>query len=311
MFNLLPNEIILEIFTYNDDVKSIINLGLVSHRFNEVVYLTHENKIRCLLLGKILLDYHNQIFVLEDRLIQDTEPVHPSIKKITNKNIDEYLDKVNKSQSKGLFNVFNNFKEDIIDALSDTEYLGTINPYHLTIPENSNCLFNLDDILDKAMVREKGDLFLYPNSMNLVGTEGIDDKCGRKWGEYGTKGGILPSVPCWITSRTCGNWPRHGHPVFGYCGIDEFLPSELFIGKKEDDFIMFPFKGRDVKLFLKQQQYRYNRMNFEDLIIRMAEGHGGICSPTYYTPPLSQEDQILLLDDFSERYKKSIGWLDN
>src|SRR5689334_14074025 len=166
MFNLLPNEIISEIFAYCDDIKSIINLGLVSQQFNCIIYLTHENKIRCLLLGKILMDYNNQIIKLEDCLIQDAKPDHPSIKKITNKDIDNYLDKINKCQGKELISVFANFKEDIIDALSDTDNLDKIDSYQLTIPENPKTLLNLDDIIDKAKIREKGNLFMYPNSMN-------------------------------------------------------------------------------------------------------------------------------------------------
>lgn len=305
MFYLLPNEIISEIFSYYDDIKTIINLNHVSHHFYAIVRRTHKNKFQCLLLGKTLHDYHAQILGLEDCLILDTNPEHPSTKKIRSTDIDEYLNKVNNSNNKELIYVFNNFKEDVIDALCDTDHLDLINPYHLVEPDN--VLLKLNDILDKAKIREKGDIFMYPNGMNLVGTIDVDDKYGRKYGNYGTKGGILPCVPCWITSRNCNNWPRHCHPVFGNCGIDEYLPSEIFMGKKEGDFIMFQFKGRDVKLFLKQQEHRYSGRNFEDLILRMGEGHGGICSPTYYTPPLSQEDQIKLLDDFCEKYKASIG----
>ena len=86
----------------------------------------------------------------------------------------------------------------------------------------------------------------------------------------------------------------------------------MFLGKKEGDSISFVFKEREIKLTLKQDQYRYGccrydkPMPFEDMIKSVLSSGGGICSGSYYTPPLSEEEQRNMLTDAYEKYAASI-----
>lgn len=60
------------------------------------------------------------------------------------------------------------------------------------------------ELIEQAHHREVGDVFLYPNSARIVGSN-PDDTYGRKHGNYGTGGGWLISVNIWIINPKCNN----------------------------------------------------------------------------------------------------------
>ena len=309
--NILPPEIISQIFEYCTDIKSIINIGLVSKEFNEIVNMTHEIKLRCMFLGKItkfLLNYNPQIIKSEKISIADKDySIYSDNKRITSLDFNNYIKAINTTPTKELNKIFNDFKEDVIDTIYTTQTNKLIEAHNLLEFENNNKteLFRIDNILEKAKNRLIGDLFLYPNSISLVGVK-FNDKAGRVRDTYGFEE-VIPCLQVWITSSNCDNWPRHDHPVFGYCGIDEYLPGELFLGKKEGDYILLPFKGKELKLYCRQLPFRYGSCNFEDMVLRVSSSYGGICSENYYNPPISQKEQIRRLKEFHEKYKMSIA----
>jgi hypothetical protein len=335
MLDILPIEMISCIFTFCD-VKSIIAVSLVSQQFKNIMNKTNDLKCRCMLLGTIMKYYNDQI---PDKLEQivcgnvfgvwyEGDSVHnslyyddikkfinplsewPSIKKITHGDIKNFINSINHGSEKEMSKIFDAFKEDMIDSLCDSSFVDSLIPFDTSYIQNNNRtqLMRVDDILQKAQKREKGDLFLYPNSIQLVGENGVNDSSGRRFGNYGTAGGILPSLPTWITSKKCDNWSRHHYErLGGYCAIDEYLPAELFLGIKEGDSITFQFKDKEIKVFCKQEKYRYPGLNFEERVLKLASGYGGVCSPSYYTPPLSEEEQKKKLKEFHDKYLASIN----
>ena len=85
------------------------------------------------------------------------------------------------------------------------------------------------------------------------------------------------------------------------------MPGELFLGLKEGDFILLPFLIKELKLYCRQLLFSYGSSNFEDIVLKVSSNYRGICSKNYYNPQISQEEQIIRLTEFHEKYKNSIA----
>nr|QBK86414.1 MAG: F-box domain protein [Marseillevirus LCMAC102] len=296
--SIIPDEILLLIFDYCD-VKTAQNIRVGCKKFRQVI--DNINRLKCLesvklvkCLDKQLKDFSGGV----EYIISDEQPDHPATKKITSKEIEEYINIKNQ-----VYKITNDFLETIIDALCDIDitYLN-----RLKLPSILLLYSSWNSVLEKAKNREKGDVFLYPNCAQITGTIRVNDTHGRKRGDYGTEGGLLASVPTWITSKKCYNWSCHRNHPFGSENIDEFLPGILFIGKKEGDVVIFPFKGKEIKLICRQLSYRYGSSPFEQVFELITSRRGGICSPEYYTPELSTEEQCAKLQHLHDTYVQSI-----
>lgn len=101
-----------------------------------------------------------------------------------------------------------------------------------------------------------------------------------------------------ITSWNNDNWPIHGYK------IDEYLPINLFYGKKEGEYIKFNHRGRELKLRLTQTKYRYSNCgNFEDLCTELLSSKGGLWDPNNNEP--SRDLQTQMLDTAYTNYVNS------
>jgi hypothetical protein len=231
--------------------------------------------------------YNDQLTDLGDGVVTEKDMNQYTIKCISKDSIDNFKLNISTHHGTSLDKIYHIFKDKIIDALSQCSKLNSI----------TAC----NDMLNMAKIREVGDVFIYPEQAHIVGQAGVDDTEGRNWGNYGTSGGLLVSVRCWITSLSCQNWALHSHRHFGAYGIDSRLPAELFLGKKEGDVVTFNFKGRYIRLHCRQLPYKYGNRKFEEAML-MCISNFGTCSPNYYTPPLSYEDQVIMFTEFKKRY---------
>lgn len=281
----IPEEIILEVLTHIIDIPSILSVTLTSTQFNVGIRKVHIVKFKCLNLIKLLYYYNDQ---LEHSIFTRTSKYVVSI---SQEDIVTFKSKISLCD-KELIVIHDEFRDKIIDALSEAD-LDKVVPY------------KDDGILKLAKLREVGDAFLCPNGAIIIGEKDVDDSEGRKFGNYGTSGGLLVSVECWIKNASCDVWSRGHHKYFGRCGIDEHLPAILFLGKKEGDTITFKFKGRDVKLYCGQLPHRYSHTNFQDTMREVVSSFS-TCSPNYYSPPLSYDDQHTMFITFRDMYLSSI-----
>nr|QBK86359.1 MAG: F-box domain protein [Marseillevirus LCMAC102] len=291
----IPDEILLLIFDYCDS-KTTQNIRLGCKKFGRVI--DNINRLKCFESVKFVKCLDNQLRDFSggvEYIISDEQPDHPSIKKITSKEIEEYI--INRKPYK----ITNDFIETIIDALCDID-INYLN--RLQLPNILLLYSSWNSVLRKAKNREKGDIFLFSNAS-------IVEPCrrglfyGRKWGDYGTEGGQIASVKVWIVSKKCTNWSCHTHPSFGSSGIDEHLPGILFLGKKEGDAVIFPFRGKEVKLICRQLPYRYGSAPFEE-IFKSVTSKGCCCDPDGFIPRLSMKKQKAKLQHLHSTYVQSL-----
>ncbi len=216
----IPHEIILDIFNCCTSENNFLSLITVCLEWRDIIF-TFSNKWKCLQLVKLL----------HDNNLIDQQPDHMATRCISSKEKKQYINNIIActSQSK-MLKVFQSFKEDVIDTLSDSS-LNSIVFNGLT---NKSNMFAIDDLMSKALKRVRGDIFLYPSGAHVYGKY-PEDIYGRRC-DYGISENYIVTVATWITSNKSSNWPRHGHPLLN---IDENLPCELFMGKIEGDTIEF------------------------------------------------------------------------
>ncbi len=296
----LPTELISRIFDFFD-LATIKDVRLVCRQFKSNANGLLSTKCRYLIT--ILNTYEAQVKEKtkgSECIISDQPPVNPTIVKIMPKVIADYLALVAKSPLKAFTSSYSAFKEQLIDSLctiacaDELTEAGSI------------------EVLAKAQNRVRTDCFSFMlNSTALIGewSEMPDFWC-RKYGNYGTEGGLLPSFQLHINDTNRAQWKSHGPALDDKKTffIDEWLPGKLFLGKKEGDTITFTCCGKEIKLLLKQMgSPRDGGSPFEIRMWHNQNTLAGDFGPESYTPPLSREEQKERIRVFFRGYLDSLG----
>jgi hypothetical protein len=184
-------------------------------------------------------------------------------------------------------------------------YKFSINTNRMTqlIAEYADPFFNLP-VFVRACRRELGEVHLCQSIAVVVGPKQVKEGSpARRFGQYGTSGGMLASVQTWIMSQRCSYWQaERGASLFEESGrIEHYLPAVLFIGKREGDAVSFEFKGKEVKLVLRQK-YAVEadddfgeQVEFEVMLERILRGSSRTMDPQLYDPPLSRDEQTKIV----------------
>lgn len=309
IIGILPEEMIEEVFSRCGDVKSIFNISLTCKMFRQLVNEANSYKCRCIQLLNIALFYNDQM--KEDKIMTNYTPGHPAIQKIYIEDIVGYFSNIDNCNNKlELIKLFYQFKEKLIDAISDTHEADKLIPYdlshlvpiHKTTPELRE--MRLDDILSIASKRIVGDVFLISGgSFTLVGERETTDRHGRRFGKYGTEGGVLPSIQVSMTNRWCNDFAGEDqiiHRILNITGMDHTLPAKLFLNAKEGDSVMIIPEGQNktIKLFCRQKRYGPSENRFETELLRILNRDGISYNPNDYVPPISAEEQRNRLQQF-------------
>jgi hypothetical protein len=123
---------------------------------------------------------------------------------------------------------------------------------------------------------------------------------GRRYCEYDGYGhGWKVSLSCWITNKDNDNWPRHTN------FIDEHLPYELFLGKKEGDIVTFKHQNKIMRLRCKQMDCRYGGITFDQLALKILSHVNNVWEPSDGEP--SEKTQRLMITEAYHKYKNSIN----
>ncbi|XWV25356.1 putative ORFan [Tupanvirus deep ocean] len=149
-----------------------------------------------------------------------------------------------------------------------------------------------------------GDIFIIPNSLQ------IHNDTGTYTYTVDNFKGLQVCFEGWITNSECENWIRHGYSKLNGDYISEYFPVELFMGKREGDTVEIVIFGKKCVLRCAQLPYRYSgngTIKFEDMLYDLTQSFGGVCSPSYFTPPLSETMQRAMLIVNHERYARSIN----
>ncbi len=262
----LPQELLAHVFSFCDgsEIRAL--------RQSSRVYRSIVGELRGYKWIRLVNHWDQKLKELthsEGFLISNDRPAYPDIKKFTTVDLGNYFRRIFTCRGVEVARNIDQFAEDIIDALCD------LAPRELNLLESPKS----DDVpsvkamalvLAKAKNREKGDVFIIPNPAYVCGER------LRYHGNYGTEGGPLVSVETWVMSHRCGNWSRHAK------NIDDALPAQLFLGKKEGDSVIFDLKGREIKLVCRQLSYKFNQLGpFENALEKMTRNPTHLMDVTY------------------------------
>ncbi|XWV26617.1 putative orfan [Tupanvirus soda lake] len=149
-----------------------------------------------------------------------------------------------------------------------------------------------------------GDIFIVPNSLQVC-----DNTGSYAYTVENTKG-LQVCFEGWMTNEECKNWSAHHYEKFDGAVVSDRFPVELFMGKREGDIVEMVISGKKCALRCAQLPYRYGSngtVKFEDLLYDLTQSFGGVCSQTYFAPPLHERSQHAMLLANHERYARSIG----
>lgn len=237
---MLDYDTLGEVLSHIHDAESVKSIRLTSKSLKE--RMDHLQRDRCNALRMKIMDLHRRLVDQYGYGIVETDPWR-----------EDHRYAVDATRGYGnvdIRNIYLTVAELTCEITNPYQYWCELYDHFLdacsTYPQRTT-----------EIKRDTGFVFLYPN-----GIYQRDMSIIERQSDYG-----YPQsqryVECWITSNFCDNWSRHGYP------IDEYLPVELFLGKKEGDSVRFMLHGREIKLFLRQQWFRYGGINFEDLLQRM------------------------------------------
>lgn len=144
---------------------------------------------------------------------------------------------------------------------------------------------------------------LYTYKHANIGGPREKDIFGWEYGDYGCGEHLQVVVDCLFRDEEGYN-PGDK--------IDHYLPALLFVGKKEGDTLEVSLKTRNggkrtVTLILDQTNPDYGGDNanpFEDVFKDIITTKRSTCSPGYYTPELSKEEQTRIFNEFLEAHFK-------
>jgi len=118
--------------------------------------------------------------------------------------------------------------------------------------------------------------------------------------------GLQTCFQAWVTNNECENW-KHYHKFSN--PVSERFPVALFVGKKEGDQVVLTIQGVPIVLTCRQLNYKYSENGcFEDLLYNLTQSFGGICSPSYFDPPLSKISQMSFIISAHENYARLSGF---
>lgn len=288
-----PDEITYGIFEYC--LEEHKNIKLTCKNFYEIMNQVSETYQKYLFAVKLLQELNNQVVQNKgNSIISNTSIL---IKRISTEEIEDYK-KALQCASKNKYPViFNQFKESIIDALSELNKYDVLPNTH--IPTNTPKELEADAIVHKAILRVRGYIRLVEGTgISITGRWQVNDRYGRMYGDYGMDGSPMPSVQVRIYSHGSSNWQMEPAPV-GY--IDSLFPAQLFFNKKNGDRVIFTHAGKEVVLICRQSSIN---QRFEDVFKKIISLHE-TCEPACFTPPISEEEQKEKLKQFQNQVNGS------
>lgn len=153
----LSKDVLGYILQYCSIGLDYVNVRVINKKFNKIIQTQHNIREKGIMLLKSCIAYFDQTDLFK-----------------------AFKDKLVHQPSNALEEIVNDFKESMIDLFSDVEKLDlhSISGQYKEI---------LRDLYKLSRDREVADVFLYPNSAQIVGTCGKDDIYGRHFGDYGLK----------------------------------------------------------------------------------------------------------------------------
>lgn len=300
---IFPEEIwahILGFCNVINDVQARLVCHLWKRIFDEVKQIEYRNALTT------VIDLNKQLKKVSDGkafIISDKPPQHPQPDSkdsifhqtlITTVEIKKLIETLQSNSSDICKEAFHLFKETVIDALSDHK----IFLRKLSLPKTVHAsVNNLFKDANRTIKGAAGLLTLH--AVRITGTKGQDDKEGREGGDYGTAGGLQVSINCHVGNKECHNWSG-ASASYLYKGFDAYLPASLFTRLRENDKVTIPFKGMRATLYVYQYpDSRYYDFNGQfDKAFRVQLEKATFSPPEEYTPPLSEEQQLAMFEEF-------------
>lgn len=288
-----PRDILCEITQYIKTPNDINSLALTCRDFRQTAEKVYGLFRRSLSITAVIKKLDNQFIQNNSpRLIGEnldlpilfSDKINPQ--KITYHEIKSYENNLVKSSQKTA-KIFNDFKEHLIDCLSDlgAEYLNNI-----TISNDLLIFSNCTDIFKRAANRERYFTRIWPNV--LVSLRRLTDLKEN----YGIK--PEPLLPC-VSLQCLG---------VRVPSFDRYLPCALFLGKRLNDRVVFSFKEKEIILIcIVLQQCVSNgvtELSFEERLLQALESPL-LYNPSYCPFSFSEEQQKKIFGKFKEEYKRS------
>jgi hypothetical protein len=286
---ILPPEIAVHYLQY---VSGDPRLRLVNKAFKDNLDKTNEHRFMCRSLLDVAQSLNAQIRRISEGkscLISDIPSEDPRIERLTPAQIARFRKEITTCPHEKIQSVFQIFKLTILDALCDVEddYLAQLQlPPLPEVPPH----LKLDDILAETKKREKATLCILDTAL-IWGDQ------HRKFGNYGTEGGEIPTLRCFVSNAKRGDWTNCSYL------IDEYLPAQLFMGIRDGGRIRIQLRGKTITLVCTQ--WNYNLWgNFETLVAALTKK--GTYALVDVGVILSPEEQLATIQQFHHAYIKSI-----
>ncbi len=284
------------ICSYVGDRKTLSALYKASKNCQNAVLIAQIQRIHCFALLRFITDLDTAIYNLSKRhevqsqvkaLVIKDEPEWTKRYAFDSKTPDyripsillnKYVNCIEKTPTAYLSHVFAHIKEDIIDALSEYLYSNR-NICSITLPKYPSISaeyvhtipheFEVNDILEKALKREVGNIFLDDTparffTLDPIACDGNNfpvDAQGRYCLVHEAYQQIVEpmqvlGVQVRISATRDMEWFRRGGQLalrhHSFPSVSMRLPVSLFIGKKEGDTLQFIYKDRTVHLRICQ-----------------------------------------------------------
>ncbi len=309
------------IVSFIAEEKDLYNLLLASKSTKQLVENAHRVRIKAFHLMTLLSHFSTQ----KCSLIHKSEQNH-SNRKIHKASIEKYKYDLRNTASDSpiMRKIFLDFKEDIIDALSQMPddslaklslpaFLQTI-PATSEISQSSQIDFSFHDVIALAKIREAGYVSCEISKILITQkkAEGVSEFVERLY-DYDIPDcqKVEVSIPVHISTTGSAAWKGEELPrkIMGIVmRVDEFLPAKLFLGKKEGDAVFFTLgekeNVRQVRLICHGQSHL--KENFEITFQKVLNSEPYFFEEDFYSPNLSKSLQQKILEETRQLHTRMI-----
>lgn len=191
-----------------------------------------------------------------------------------------------------------------LEGTAMTSYLGigAMRDFRQNLMDLKDGILKLHYDFSKSIVPVtiKGIIKLAPYHFRVVGDECLESMVSRRIGNYNTKGG-------WLVSSKAIFKKFEGESDLPE-PLDDYLPSELFIGKKEGDVLIIHYSEHVTLQALCQQRDDSSILDqplFEEVFLSNAKGDFGVLDHNIFDShetlhPLPKSVQYKYLEEFRQ-----------